>query len=126
MHDIITKHNTRAQLRTVGYLQYEPHMTKQMCRSGGFLFTSSTWQNHIKPHPLRILMIFNVLYHEHVDISTLNIGHFMLHFIHMKTIMKYYIFQIKYYITVWIWRHSTYTALVFLNYFFSEFFQIVK
>ena len=32
-----------------------------VCCSGDFVFTSFIWQNHIKPRPLYILMIFNVL-----------------------------------------------------------------
>ena len=58
MHDIITKNNW-AHLRTVGYL-CTTYDINPMCSSGDFVFTSSTWQNHIKPHPLRILTIFNV------------------------------------------------------------------
>ena len=58
MHDIINKNN-RAHLCTVGYLS-TTYDINQMCRSGDFVFTSSTWQNHIKPRPLRILTIFNV------------------------------------------------------------------
>ena len=58
MHDIITNNN-RAHLRTVGYLS-TTYDINQMCCSGDFVFTSSTWQNNIKPRPLRILIIFNV------------------------------------------------------------------
>ena len=58
MHDIITKNNW-AHLRTVGYL-CTTYDINPMCSSGDLVFTSSTWQNHIKPHPLRILTILNV------------------------------------------------------------------
>ena len=58
MHDIITKNN-RAHLWTMGYLCTKYDMNP-MYRSGDFVFTSSTWQNHIKPRLLCILMIFNV------------------------------------------------------------------
>ena len=59
MHDIFTKIN-RAHRRTMGYLctTYE---INPMRSSGDFVFTSSIWQNHIKPRPLHILMRFNVL-----------------------------------------------------------------
>ena len=58
MHDIITKTN-RAHLRTISYLCTTYHINP-MWSSGDFVFTSSIWQNHIEPHPLRILMRFNV------------------------------------------------------------------
>ena len=50
MHDIITKNN-RAHLRTMGYL-CTTYGINPMCKSGGFVFTSTTWQNHINMHDI--------------------------------------------------------------------------
>ena len=52
--------------KTIGHIFgpwaiFVPNMTWIQCiGSGDFVFTSSTWQNHIKPRLLCILMIFNV------------------------------------------------------------------